>query len=618
MTEVPSAGRTTGSLNEPYPTPAPSVGRLFLDRVAKSGGREAFRKPTPEGGWRSYTWQQTKDEVSELAAGLLALDLQKEDRVAIQSGTRLDWIFADLAIMCAGGANTTIYPTTHSEDVSYILSDSGTVIVFAEDESQLAKIKEDKDNLPDVRKVILMEGKGDGDWVLSWDELRELGRAKLAENPNIVEETVDKITPECLATIIYTSGTTGRPKGVELLHSNWTYEAAAVDALGVLRQDDVQFLFLPLAHSFGKVLVGLQLQVGFVTAVDGRVPEIINNLPVVQPTFMAGVPRIFEKVYAGVKRQTEAAGGAKLKIFNWAFAVGEEARQKRAAGQEVKGALAFKLALADKLVFSKVKERMGGRIRYFISGSAALSLDIAQWFDAAGLTILEGYGLTETSAATCLVRPDNVKLGTVGQTVPGTEARIAEDGEILIKGPGVMRGYRNRPEANAEAFAPGDGWFATGDIGIIDDRGRVKITDRKKDLVKTSGGKYIAPSAIESQFKGETGLAGACVVVANARNYATALVALDPDAAKLFAEANGIAATDVPTLSKDPKVRAELQAAFDRLNKRLNRWETIKDFRILDYVLDPEQTPDQVTPSMKIKRKVVEASNPELVESMYS
>ena len=616
MTEVPSAGRTTGSENEPYPTPSSSVGQMYLDRVEKSGGKEAFRKPTPEGGWQSYTWQQSYDEVAEVAAGLISLDLQLEDRVAIASNTRLSWIFADLAIMLAGGANTTIYPNTQPEDVGFILSDSDSVMLFAEDSSQVDKVMEVKDEVPDLRKIILIDGEGDGDFVISWQQLRDLGKELLAANSNAIAERVSQTGPDNLATLIYTSGTTGRPKGVELTHGCWAYEAAAMDALGVITADDVHFLWLPLSHSFGKVLVSAQLFIGFMTAVDGRVPEIINNLPIIKPDVMAAVPRIFEKIYAGAATNAEQAGGAKLKIFNWAFAVGKEADAKRQAGQPVTGMLAFKYNLADKLVFSKIKEKLGGNMKYMVSGSAKLNQEIAEWFSAAGLAILEGYGLTETSAATCVNRPNNIGLGTVGQPLPGTEIKIAEDGEILIKGPGVMRGYRNRPDANEEAFHAGDGWFASGDIGIIDDRGRVKVTDRKKDLVKTSGGKYIALGDIETRFKAETGLAAACVVIAAERNYATALVALDPDAIAAYAQSNGLPG-DIESLSSNDQVKADLKSAFERLNATLNRWETIKDFRILNYYLDPESTPDQITPSLKIKRKNVEEENAALVAEMY-
>ncbi len=275
----------------------------------------------------------------------------------------------------------------------------------------------------------------------------------------------------------------------------------------------MHFLWLPLAHSFGKVLMMAQLTIGFPTAVDGRLTKIIENLPVVQPTMVAMVPRLLEKVYIGVANKVHEEGGVKAKMFDWAFTVGNEATTKEVAGEKVGGTLAFKRNLANKLVFPKVRERMGGNIRYFISGSAALSKDIATWFYTAGMPVLEGYGLTETSAASSVMRPNSVRFGSF-QPLPGTEMMIASDGEILIRGGGVMRGYRNLPEANAEVF-PGDGWFASGDIGEIDEKGRVRITDRKKDLVKTSGGKYIAPSAIESQFKAVCGLSGNMVVHAN-------------------------------------------------------------------------------------------------------
>ena len=616
MTEVPSAGMTTGSLNEPYPTAAPSFGQLILNRCEKSPSREAFRAPTKDGGWRSWTWSQTLDEASAAAAGLVALGIGIEERVAIASNTRLEWIFADLAIMLAGGATTTVYPSTGDEDVEFILNDSNSKILIAEDQGQADKAA----SVDSVHHIVLIDGEGDGEKTISWAQLCEKGKAAIAENPNLIQERVDMTGPDKLATLIYTSGTTGKPKGVELTHGNWCYEGAALEGLGVLQEDWVQFLWLPLAHSFGKVLMAAQLQVGYVTAVDGRVPEIINNLPIVKPDFMAAVPRIFEKVHAGVNRQVQEEGGAKASIFAWAFKVGDKARQKRLAGEKVGGMLGVQLGLADKLVFSKVRERMGGNLKYFISGSAALSRDINAWFDIAGLTILEGYGLTETSAGTTLNRPGHVSVGTVGQPLPGTEIRIAEDGEIMVRGGGVMRQYRNRPEANAEVFGDQpegpNRWFATGDIGVIDDGGRVKITDRKKDLVKTSGGKYIAPGAIEAQFKAHCPLAGQVVIIANERNFASALVALDPDAAKQWADSHGKAGADIATLAADPEVLAVIQKGVDDLNGELNKWETIKQFR----VIPQELTVDDgfLTPSLKVKRKVVEEQFSGLVDDIYS
>lgn len=617
MTEAPSAGKTTGSLNEPYPTPNSSVGQMILDRVAESGSGEAFRSPLGDGTWASHTWQQTYDSAADAAAGLVALGLEAEQRVSIASSTRYEWILADYAIMLSGGATTTVYPTTGEEDVAYILGDSDSRILIAEDQSQAEKaLNQPEGTLPDLQTIVLIDGEGNGDNVVSWGDLQEKGRKALEANPNLIKERVDGTAPDSLATLIYTSGTTGKPKGVELTHGNWAYEGAAVDGLGLLLPDDVMYLWLPLAHSFGKVMVCAQLQGNFVMAVDGRVPEIMGNMPVVQPTLMPAVPRIFEKINAGVVANAKAGGGMKFKIFNWAFNVGNEAFDKKEAGEPVGGWLGFKLKYADKLVFSKVREATGGRMRYFISGSAALAPDIHKFFDILSLPIQEGYGLTETSAATTINRPGNTERGTVGEPLPGSEVKIAPDGEILIRGPGVMRGYRNRPEADEEVFGIEEGWFATGDIGEVDEGGRVKITDRKKDLVKTSGGKYIAPGQIEALFKANCSVAGAAVIIANNRKFASALVALDIDAAQAWADAHGLSDGSIANVYNNPDLVAEIQSDVDALNSELNHWETIKQFR----VLPKELTVDggELTPSLKVKRKVVEDEYADLIDSMYA
>jgi long-chain acyl-CoA synthetase len=619
MTEMPSAGRTSGSLNEPIGERAASLGQLILDRVERSGAQEAFRAPDPAGGWRSFTWAETLAEASEAAAGLVALGVDFEDRVGIISNTRLHWILADYAIMLSGGATTAVYPSTGVDDVGFILGDSDCVVVIAEDQSQVDKALQN--DLPDLRTFVVLDGEGNGDTVITWQELRDKGRDLLASNANLIQERVDGTNHDSLATLIYTSGTTGKPKGVELTHGNWTYEAASMAALNILRPTDVQFLWLPLAHSFGKVLTGAHLQVGGVIAVDGDIKRIVTNLPEVAPDITAMVPRLLEKINAGVIRNATAEGGAKTKIFNWAFAVGKEAQEKQKNGEAVGGLLGIKLGLADKLVFSKVRARLGGNLRVFISGSAALSADLNDWFDIVGMPILEGYGLTETSAATTVNRPDSKKSGTVGQPLPGTEIKIADDGEILVRGPGVMRKYRNRPDATAEVFGGAqkqgvETWFATGDIGVIDDAGRIKITDRKKDLVKTSGGKYIAPGAIEAQFKAKCPLAGAVVVIANDRNFASALIGLDVDAVKLWADTNGKSGATIEQLSSDEQLRAAIQSSVDDLNSGLNKWETIKQFR----VLPKELTVDggELTPSLKVKRKVVETEYAGLIDEIYS
>ncbi len=591
---------------------AASVGAMFLQRVELTPDWEAFRKPTGS-GWKSFTWAETGTIVNEWAAGLLAIGVKPEQRVAIASGTTVEWIFADLAIMCSGAATTTVYPSTPADDVAYILADSGSVVVFAEDASQLEKLQSVRDQIPDVHKVILLSGSGDGDFVISADELAELGRAKLRENPDAVKNEVASVKPDDLATIIYTSGTTGKPKGVRLPQSNWVYEGEAIDAVGIIQHDWLQFLWLPLAHSFGKVLISGQLKIGFPTAVDGDVPKIGANLAAVKPLWMAGVPRVFEKIYGGVQLLQENEGGVKLKIFRWAEGVGARAGEARRAGKPVTGVLAVQHSLADKLVFSKIRERMGGRMKYFVSGSAALSRDVAEWFDNVGLTVLEGYGLTETSAFTFITRPTNYEFGTVGEPAPGTEVMIESDGEIMIKGPGVMEGYHNLDEQTAEVFNE-HGWFHTGDIGEIDEGGRLKITDRKKDLIKTAGGKYVAPQGIETKFKATCPYGSNIVVHGDGRKFVSALVTLDPDAIATWAAEHGVSG-DYAAIVSNPKTKEMVTGYIDQVNAQLPQWETIKKFEILPADLSIEE--GELTPSLKVKRKVVEQKHSDLLDGFY-
>jgi long-chain acyl-CoA synthetase len=597
-----------------YPTPAVSLARLFYDRVEAMPDAEAFRYLGDE-VWESVTWRQASEAVKTIAAGLLALGIQPEDRVAIASATRYKWLLADLAIICAGAATTAVYPSTRSEDVVFILTDSGSRIVFAEDDTQLAKLHAHRDELPDVMTVVTFDGQPDGDWVISLDDLQALGAKHLVDHPAAVDESVALVGPEQLATLIYTSGTTGLPKGVELPHRCWTYVGAAAASLDVLHQDDLQYLWLPLSHSFGKMLLAAQLHIGFASAVDGRVDKIVDNLAVVRPTFLAGPPRIFEKVHAKVVQTVEEEGGVKKRLFDWAFGVGHRVSAARLRGDTPSLLLRAEHALADRLVLAKIRELLGGRIRFLVSGSAALSPDVGHWFDAAGVLILEGYGLTETSAAACIVRPGDPAFGVVGPPVAGTEVKLAPDGEVLVRGPGVMRGYHNNPGATLEVLES-DGWFATGDVGEIDAAGRLRITDRKKDLIKTSGGKYIAPQAIETMFRAVCPLASQMLVHGDARNYATALITLDPDALAQWGRAHGLAGTDYATLAADPSVQEYVHTCVDELNGRLNRWETIKDFRILDHDLSIEA--DELTPSMKVKRKVAEARHQRLIDDMYA
>ncbi|MDQ3615109.1 MAG: long-chain fatty acid--CoA ligase [Actinomycetota bacterium] len=599
------------------PTPiedrAPNVGRQFFDRVQASPDREAYRFPRGE-TWESVTWQETGDRVTRLAAGLVALGVEPEQRVGIASSTRFEWILADLATMSAGAATTTVYPSTNPEDVTFILADSGCRVVFAEDDEQIAKLTANKAELPQLSKVVTFEGTADGHWVIGLADLERLGGELFAEQPSVVEERIDGTSPEDLATLIYTSGTTGRPKGVRLKHASWTYEGVAIQKQNILFEDDLQFLWLPMAHSFGKVLLSTQLACGFATAVDGRVDKIIENLAVVRPTFMGAAPRIFEKAHGRIVTMQRTEGGVKEKLFNKAFTVGLKVDQLKREGKPVPFLLAKQHALFDKLVFTKIRERFGGRVRFFISGAAALNQEVAEWFHAAGILILEGYGLTETSAGSFVNLPDDYRFGTVGKVFTGSEVRVAEDGEVLIRGPGVMDGYHNLPELTAEALS--DGWLHTGDIGEVDSEGFLKITDRKKDLFKTSGGKYIAPSSIESQFKAVCPYASQFLVHGIDRNYCVALITLDPDAMTEWATHNDMAGKPYAEIVSSRKIQDMVGGYVEQLNARLNRWETIKRWILLDHDLTVES--GELTPSMKVKRKVVEDTYKDEIAALYA
>ncbi len=594
-----------------------SIAQLLAGRVRDTPDREAYRYPVGE-DWRSMTWPQAGERVKAIAAGLLSLGLHREERVGILCNTRLDWLLCDLGILSAGGATTTVYPSSSAEECSYILSDSDTKYAFVEDGKQLAKLLAHKAEMPKLTKIILVDGTPDAkakDWAITLAELETAGAAHLAKDPKAVDDIVKSIKGDQLATLIYTSGTTGKPKGVRLLHECWAYCADAMDATRLMTADDVQFLWLPMSHSFGKVLMAAHIASGSVCAIDGRIPKIVENLATVRPTVMAAVPRIFEKVYNKIVEGAKQ-GGYKQKIFEWAVATGREGSQLRQQGKTPSGLLALKLKIADRLVFSKIKGRFGGRVQFFISGSAPLSREIAEFFHACGILILEGYGLTESSAASFVNRPSKYAFGSVGLPMPGTEVKLApEDQEILMKSPGIMQGYHNLPELTTEALTP-DGWLRTGDIGAIDEHGFLRITDRKKDLFKTSGGKYVAPSFIEGKLKAACPFISQVVIHGAERNFVSALLTLEDDATMKWARENGHTGksyADVVALEETKKL---ISGFIDDVNKSLNKWETIKQFAILPKDLTVDA--GELTPSLKVKRKVVEKKYASLLDKMYA
>ncbi|MGO9382593.1 MAG: AMP-dependent synthetase/ligase [Mycobacterium sp.] len=592
---------------------APSVAHMFVDRVAATPHAEAFRYPQDH-SWESVTWQQVGERVSNIAGGLISLGIAMEDRVALASATRYEWVLVDFAVMCAGAATTTVYPTTNAGDVAYIVANSGSRVAVAENQTQVDKLLEHRAELPEVSRVVIIDGNGDGDWVITLAELEQRGKQLLADSPNAIKDRVAAIGPDQLASLIYTSGTTGRPKGVRLTHGAWTYTAAAIDALGILGPDDLNFLWLPLAHAFGKVMLALPLQIGFPTAIDGRVEKIVDNLAALRPTIMGAAPRIFEKAHARIEGTVAEQGMLTKKMFDWAIGVGTKMSETRQAGNKPSFASSLAYKVADRMVFSTIRELFGGRLRFFVSAAAALDREVAQWFDAVGIVVLEGYGLTETAAASFINRPNAYRFGTVGWPFPATDVKIAGDGEILLKGPGLMTCSHDLPDATAEALDE-DGWFHTGDIGDIDVDGFLRISDRKKDMFKTSQGKYVAPSAIDAKFKGLCPYVSELLVYGEAKPYCVALVSLDSEAITDWAGKNGLAGKSFTEIARDERTQELIAGYIDALNVELNRWEQIKRFTIADREFSVES--GDLTPSMKLRRKVVIEKFADRLSALY-
>ena len=586
---------------------------LLRDRVTGNANDPAFRYPE-DGDWKELSWAQFGAAVDEIALGLRSLGLETGQRCAIASGTCINWILADLAIMTAGGATTTVYPTTELEDRVYILGDSQSRFLFAENQDQVDRALEAREQLPNVERVITFDNvERDNDWFITLAQLKTRGAAHAKEHPGLTDQIAEELDPASIATLIYTSGTTGRPKGVELLHDGWVAMAQGVLDSGLVKADEHQFLWLPLSHSFGKAMLVIQLAVGFRTSVDGDLKRIIDNLAVIKPTFMASAPRIFEKVYNKISTRAQKAGGLKFAIFRWAVRVARQTAQTQQAGRASGILLGLQHGLAYKLVYSKLTALFGGNLRYFVSGSAPLSRELAEFFEGMGIPILEGYGLTESSAASFVNRPGHNRIGTVGPPIGDMEIKIAADGEILIKGRAVMRGYHNLAETTAETLI--DGWLYTGDIGELDSAGHLRITDRKKNLIKTSGGKYVAPQKLEGQLKVLSPYLSQVLVHGDRRNYCTALITLDPESILEWAAENDLAGKSYEELTQTDAAKAMVQEAIDTLNADLARYETLKYFRLLPKDLTIED--GLITPSLKVKRKAVEQRYQSLLDSMY-
>jgi long-chain acyl-CoA synthetase len=584
---------------------------LFYDSV------DTYDKPRhllykKGGAWQAISSAEFRRAVEELALGLVALGVEAGDRVGILSENRPEWAFADLATLAAGAVDVPIYASSTPAQVLYILKDSGARAVFVSSAAQAAKVAEVRAQLPDLRHVVGMEDGGPG--VTTLAEVREKGRPALAADPAAVRRRSAGLGPDDLATIIYTSGTTGEPKGVMLSHGNIASNVASAAAVfPVFGPQDLALSFLPLCHIFERMAGHyLMLSRGVTVAYAESVDAVPANMGEVRPTVMFSVPRLYEKMHARIQERVAADPPLRRRIFGWALRVGLESFRHRVARTPAPASLRLKRAFAERLVFAKIKRRTGGRLRVFVSGGAPLSRELVEFFGAVGLLILEGYGLTETSPVITVNRPGDFRPGTVGPAVEGVEVKIAPDGEILTRGPHVMKGYYKKPAATAEAIDR-DGWFHTGDVGFLQD-GFLTITDRKKDIIVTSGGKNIAPQPIEGALK-QSPLIADAVMIGNQRNFASALVVPKFDALEKWAAARGIAYRDREELVRRPEIVAQYEQTVKEATGGLARFEQIKKIALLPREFSLEG--GELTPTLKVKRRVVEQKYKDVIDRMY-
>jgi long-chain acyl-CoA synthetase len=587
----------------------------FWQRAKSFGEKPAIMRKV-KGSYQTMIWREHA-KVAELAAGgLLKLDLKKGEMVGIMCQTRAEWTWADLAILSCSGVTVPVYPTLNGAEANYILNNSDCVGVIAENAAQLEKILSAQ-NLPKkLRFAIcidsLPEKKTDRLKVMSWEDLLKDGEVYLPLHPTLLQERMDSIKPSELATLVYTSGTTGIPKGVMLLHSNIYSICKSMEETAEFKDDDLELSFLPLAHVYERVSGQFfAIFSGIVVAYAESLEKVPQNMVEVKPTIINGVPRFYEKAYTRIQSEIRKMAKPQQYLIRWALALGKRAHKYDKKGDE-KPFYKAELRVADRIVFSKIRNRFGGRLRVMISGAAPLSEEVHSFFDTIGLTILEGYGLSETAAPATCNRLEESRNGTVGKPIPGVEIKIAEDGEIMIKGPGVFAGYYNNEKATEEAFR--DGFFLTGDIGEFDDQGFLRITDRKKDLIITAGGKHVAPQRIENLFRGDP-LISQILVYGDRRKFISALITLNENEAHALAKAKGIQSKDYSELCKNQVILAAVDAAVQARNNELSNFEKIKKYQILDKDFTIEN--NELTPTMKIRRKVVTERYKAVLDGFY-
>ncbi len=595
-----------------------NLAAMFFAQERRYAERPRYRFKH-DGAWRDVSWVTTGERVRAIARGLISLGLEPGERVALLAATRPEWMEFDLAVLAAGGITVPIYPSNLADECGYIIWNSGAVIVCVENAQQLAKIRhvqqegfelDGRAYTIAVRHIVSFQDTGDPD-VLSLERLMER-RTKVPAST--LEQRTGGIGRDQLATIVYTSGTTGPPKGVMQSHGNHLAAIESVGQLGMIQPGEVDFFFLPLAHSFARLIEYLGLYQGTVTAFAQSIDTLMQDVGQVRPQLIPSVPRIYEKIFSRVQAGREESSAVKRLLLDWAFAVGRRRSERVQAGRTLSRPLALQLGLADRLVLSKIRTVLGGRAKFLVSGGAPLAPQIARFFHAAGLLILEGYGLTETTPILTVNRADRYKFGTVGLPLPGVTLKFASDGEILAKGANIALGYYNRPEATREAWDE-EGWFHTGDIGELDGDGFLRITDRKKDLIKTSGGKYVAPQNVENLLKTQPHISQA-VLVGDRRKYCVALITLDYDEVQSWAAKEQVQLSpDRGGWSTDAAVQKLIAAEIAATNQRLASYESIKYHRILPADFSVES--GELTPSLKVKRKVIAERYRDLIEQMY-
>jgi len=591
-----------------------SIPAIFLERASKYGQRAALRHKS-QGKYADVTWQEAKEFVERAAYGLLSLGIEKGDRVAILSENRIEWAYADLAILSCGAINVPIYATDTKKEVEYILSNSDSKAAFLSSGLQLEKVLSAKNNLPSLRKVITFEGPpaNEGTLVMKFSELLSSGENLKTAAPGLFMERINGIQECGLASIIYTSGTTGQPKGVMLTHGNFISNCRACSQVVSINDSDTYLSFLPLSHVFERTAgyyapIYCGATIAYAQTID-TVPEDIKE---VKPTIVCAVPRFYEKVYAKIFDSAIRSNFIKKNIFFWSIEAGKRYAQKKIAKNTIGLSLRLLYLFATILVFNKLKKALGGKLRFFISGGAPLAKEIAEFFYAAGILILEGYGLTETSPVISVNRLDDFKFGTVGQPIPGVEVKIADDGEILTRGPHVMKGYYKNEDETCRTIK--DGWLYTGDIGILDEENFLTITDRKKELIVTAGGKNVAPQNIENLLKADRYIAQA-MVYGDKKKYIVAIIVPNFDNLKRYADYKKIPFKDITELVKDQRIN---DFVFRRISRRmadLASYEQIKKFVLLDRQFT--QQAGELTPTLKLKRKYISEEYKDAIESMY-